>query len=346
VVTMLDVARLAGVTKQTVSNVVRGRQVVSAETRARVEAAIAELGYTPNMVARGLATGTTMTVGFIVPTVAHPFYAEVVEEVETVLEENGYHLILATARGDDDRACRHLTRLAGGSVDALLVAGDFDFGPHTALLVDKGLPVALCAWEIDPPETFPVVTVDFERAGHLAGRHLRDLGHESVAVVADLPIHRLRVDGMRRAFSEDGLTVPAGHVLGIQGASPESGYDAVAGALPSLRAGGMPTSILASTDAIALGVTQALRDHGLGVPQDVSVVGIDDIPQAALSRPALSTVALPKRRMAREATELLLRALTADHPEPPALTLLTPEIVARESTAPPPRPCPDDAPTA
>jgi len=334
VVTMLDVARRAGVTKQTVSNVVRGRQVVSAETKARVEAAIAELGYTPNTVARGLATGTTMTVGFIVPTIAHPFYAEVVEEVEILLEENGYHLLIATARGDDDRARRHVRSLAGGSVDALLVAGDFDFGPHAALLLEKGLPVALCAWEIDPPEAFPVVTVDVERAGHLAGRHLRDLGHETVAVVADLPMHRLRVDGMRRAFSEDGLTLPADRVLGIRGASSQAGYDEVTGALPAWRATGMPTAILASTDAIALGVTQALRDHGLSVPRDVSVVGIDDIPQAAEARPSLSTVALPKRRMAREATALLLRALAGEHPDPPALTLLGPEIVARESSAP------------
>lgn len=110
------------VTKQTVSNVVRGRTVVSPETRARVEAAIAELGYTPNLVARSLSTGTTMTIGFIVPTIANPFYSEVVEEVEMLLEERGYHLLLATTRGDGDRARRQLATLSNRSVDALLVA--------------------------------------------------------------------------------------------------------------------------------------------------------------------------------------------------------------------------------
>ncbi|MGW2223339.1 LacI family DNA-binding transcriptional regulator [Nonomuraea sp. NPDC001684] len=121
---MQDVAERAGVTKQTVSNVVTGRVRVRPETEARVRAAIAELGYTPNLVARSLATGTTMTVGLFVPTVASSFYSAVVEEAENVLEEHGYHLLLCTTRLDGDRARRHITGLTSRSVDALLIAGD------------------------------------------------------------------------------------------------------------------------------------------------------------------------------------------------------------------------------
>ncbi|MDX2939474.1 LacI family DNA-binding transcriptional regulator [Streptomyces ipomoeae] len=331
---MLDVARRAGVTKQTVSNVVRGRQVVSAETRAKVEAAIAELGYTPNMVARGLATGTTMTVGFIVPTIAHAFYSEVVEEVEALLEESGYHLLLATTRGDGDRARRQLASLSSRSVDALLVAGDFELGEYVDALKKKGIPVALCAWEIDPPESLPVITTDFEEAGYLAGRHLRELGHEKVAVFADLPAHRIRLEGMRRAFAEDDLSVPSDRVFYVRGASPEVGYQAVEHALPLLRSSGLPTAVITSTDAIALGVMQALRDHGVRIPQDISVVGIDDIPQATHSHPPLTTVALPKRRMAREATALLLRAIAGEPQSADASILLSPDVVVRASSAP------------
>ena len=331
---MYDVAKRAGVTKQTVSNVVRGRQVVSPETKARVEAAIAELGYTPNMVARSLSTGTTMTVGFIVPTVAHPFYSEVVEEVETLLEDSGYHLLLATTRGDSERVRRQLSSLSSRSVDALLMAGDFDLGEQLAALGSWDVPVALCAWEIDPPPSLPVVTIDFEQAGYLAGRHLRELGHEQVMIVADLPAHRVRVAGMRRAFSEDGLSVPEGHLLAIQGSSPEAGYDAMERAVSLLRDGGLPTAVITSTDAIALGVMQALRERGLRIPEDVSVIGIDDIPQAAHAHPPLTTVALPKREMAQQAIGILLRAIAEKQPAAASLAMLRPEVVQRASSGP------------
>lgn len=334
-VTMADVAKRAGVTKQTVSNVVRRRMVVSAETKARVEAAIAELGYTPNLVARSLSTGTTMTIGFIVPTIANPFYSEVVEEVETLLEERGYHLLLATTRGDGERARRHLTTLSNRSVDALLVAGDFDLDAHLPPQAAWGFPVVLCAWEIDPPDTLPVVTVDYEKAGYLAGRHLRELGHRHLAVIADLPAHRVRVAGARRAFSEDGITVPDGAVFAAPGATPESGYEAARHALPELLTTGRVTAVFTSTDAIALGVMEAVRQQGLRVPEDISVVGIDDIPQAAHAHPPLTTVALPKRQMAREATELLWRGIADDRPAAPSLTLLRPEVLVRSSSAPP-----------
>ncbi|KUO07356.1 LacI family DNA-binding transcriptional regulator [Streptomyces sp. DSM 15324] len=331
-VTMDDVARRAGVTKQTVSNVVRGRTVVSPDTRAKVEAAIAELGYQPNLLARSLATGTTMTVGFIVPTVANPFYSVVVEEVETVLEERGYHLLLATTRGDGERARRHLTSLSNRSLDALLVAGDRDLGEHVPLLERLGLPVALCMWDSEPPSALPVVTVDFEKAGYLAGRHLCQLGHRRPVVIADVPAHRVRIEGMRRAFAEVGVTLGDEAVLSAPGATPEAGY---AAALLALAAPERPTCVLTSTDAIALGVTEAFRHHGLRVPEDISVVGIDDIPQAAHAHPPLTTVGLPMRRMARDAAELLLNAIRDKQPVPPDLSLLSPAIIRRESSAPP-----------
>ncbi|MCH5676613.1 LacI family DNA-binding transcriptional regulator [Streptomyces gilvus] len=329
---MNDVARRAGVTKQTVSNVVRGRDVVSPETRARVEAAIAELGYRPNLVARGLATGTTMIVGFIVPTVAHPFYSVVVEEVESVLEEHGYHLLLATTRGEGERARRQLAAVSSRSVDAVLVAGDRDLGEHVSQLEKLGVPVALCAWETNPPGTLPVVTVDYERVGHLAGRHLRDLGHRRAAVIAQLPSHQFRVAGLRRAFAEGGVDVPEGGLYTVSEPTAEAGYDA---ALTMLAARDRPTCVFASTDAIALGVLEALRHQGLRVPDDISVVGVDDIPQAAYAHPPLTTIALPKRRIAREATELLLRSIRGGIQPPADVSLLSPELVVRTSSGPP-----------
>jgi LacI family transcriptional regulator len=332
-VTMREVAMRAGVAKQTVSNVLTGNAGVSPATRARVEAAIEELGYTPNLVARSLSTGTTMTVGFMLPRVASPFYSEVVEEVENVLGEHGYHLLLCTTRGDGERARHQLANLSSRSIDALLIAGDLGVMEHLGLVADKRFPVALCAWEMDPPDTQPVVTIDYEHAGFLAGRHLRELGHERVAVIAELPSHTRRVDGLRRAFARDGFDVPDSAVIAAPSDEPVGGFLA---AEQALAARPRPTAIFTSHDILALGVLESARLRGLRVPEDLSVVGLDDIAEAGHAHPALTTVAIPKREMAQQAVGLLLRAIDEGQPPPNALSLLRPGLVVRESTGPRP----------
>ncbi|GAA2781178.1 LacI family DNA-binding transcriptional regulator [Kitasatospora aburaviensis] len=328
---MQDVAERAGVTKQTVSNVISGRVAVRPATAARVRAAIEELGYTPNLVARSLATGSTKTVGLFVPTVAGAFYADVVEAVEDVLEEHGYHLLLCTTRLDGERARRHLAGLTSRSVDALLIAGDRDLIGHLPLLADARFPVALCAWESDAPGAFPVVTIDYEHAGFLAGRHLRDLGHERVAVLAS-PDHGPRLAGFRRAFAADGLAVPDRAVHTATEPTIAGGFAAANAAFaadPGL------TAIFATHDILALGALEAARLTGRSVPSDLSIVGHDDNPEVRLARPALTSVAIPKREMARLAIELLLRAVAKSGTPVNSLQLLRPELVVRDSTCPP-----------
>ncbi|MFJ2865805.1 LacI family DNA-binding transcriptional regulator [Kitasatospora sp. NPDC087314] len=330
-VTMQDVAERAGVTKQTVSNVVTGRIPVRPATEARVRAAIEELGYTPNLVARSLATGTTMTVGLFVPTVTSPFYSEIVQEVEDLLEREGYHLLLCTTRLDGERARRQLAGLSSRLVDALLIAGDRDLIDHLPLLADARFPVVLCAWETEAPDTHPVVTIDYERAGYLAGRHLRDLGHERVAVLASLPSHAGRVAGFRRAFAADGLTIPDSAVFSTPESSAAGGFAAAGAALaadPGL------TAIFATQDVLALGALDAATAAGRSVPEDLSVVGHDDIEEVRRSRPPLTTVAIPKREMAQQAIELLLRAVKNGGASTNALHLLRPTLIVRESSGP------------
>ncbi|MFE0459452.1 LacI family DNA-binding transcriptional regulator [Kitasatospora sp. NPDC058965] len=329
-VTMQDVAERAGVTKQTVSNVIRSRGAVSPATADRVRAAIAELGYTPNLVARSLATGATRMVGLFVPTVTGAFYSDIVEEAEDVLDANGYHLLLCTTRLDGERARRHLASLTSRSVDALLIAGDRDLIDHLPLLAEATFPVALCAWETDAPDRFPVVTIDYERAGYLAGRHLRELGHERVAVLAS-PDHTPRVAGFRRAFAADGLTVPEAAVHLAPEPTLAGGCTA---ATAALAADPGTTALFATHDVLALGALEAARTAGRSVPQDLSIVGHDDSPEIDLARPALTTVAVPRREMAREAVQLLLRSLTSSEIPVNSLHLLRPELVVRDSTAP------------
>ncbi|GAA1993700.1 LacI family DNA-binding transcriptional regulator [Kitasatospora viridis] len=321
-VTMQDVAERAGVTKQTVSNVLSGRVAVRPATAARVHAAIAELGYTPNLVARSLATGSTRTVGLLVPGVTSYFYAELVEQVEDVLDAHGYHLLLRTTRLDGERARRHLAGLVSRGVDGLLIAGDNDLIDHLPLLADARFPVVLCAWEIDPPERYPVVTVDYEQAGYLAGRHLRELGHRRVAVLAS-PAHGVRVAGFRRAL-------PDAVVHHAAEPTPAGGYACAAAALAAHPA---PTALFATHDVLAVGALEAARAAGRSVPGDLSLIGHDDTLEARISSPALTTVALPKREMAQQAVELLLGAVTKAAPAGPT-RLLPPALVVRGSTGP------------
>ncbi|TWF91557.1 LacI family DNA-binding transcriptional regulator [Kitasatospora viridis] len=328
--TMQDVADRAGVTKQTVSNVISGRVPVRPATAAKVRAAIAELGYTPNLVARSLATGATRTVGLFVPSVVGAFYATVVEEVEDVLEEHGYHLLLSTTRLDGERARRHLASLTSRSVDALLIAGDNDLIDHLPLLAEARFPVALCAWESEVPDSFPVVTIDYEQAGYLAGRHLRELGHERVAVLAS-PAHGTRIRGFRRAFAADGLAVPDSAVHYAPEPSQPGGHVAATAALTADPA---VTGLFATHDVLALGALEAARSLGRSVPHDLSIVGHDDVPESRLTWPALTSVAIPSREMARQAIELLLRAVAKSAAPTNSLQLLRPELVARGSTGP------------
>jgi len=330
---MQDVAALAGVSKQTVSNIISGRAQVRPETEARVRRAIDELGFTPNLVARSLATGSTQTAGLFVPTVASSFYSEVVEEVENVLGAHGYHLMLCTTRSDGERARKYLETLSSRAVDALLIAGDRDLIDHLPLLQDARFPVALCAWETDIPDTLPVVTIDYEHAGFLAGKHLRELGHYRAAVITELPAHVKRAAGFWRGFAgRAGGAAAEGPVVDAVDSSPEGGFEAATRVLAEHPE---TTALFATHDILALGVIDAVKQSGRSVPDDVSVVGLDDIPQVGHAHPALTTVAIPKREMAQQAVDLLLRAIAERRAPANAVSLLRPVLIARESTAAP-----------
>ncbi|MET9221832.1 substrate-binding domain-containing protein [Streptomyces sp. NPDC003300] len=194
--------------------------------------------------------------------------------------------------------------LSSRSVDALLIAGDRDLIDHLPLLADA-LPRRALRLGERGPELFPVLTSDCEGAGHLAGRRLRGLGHERVAAVAS-PAHTVRIAGFRRAFAAAGLAVPDTAVLLAPEPTPEGGF---AAATAALTADPRVTGVFATHDVLALGALEAAGALGRSAPDDLSVVGPDGNAEVRLSRPALTTVAIPERQMARQAVELLLRAI-------------------------------------
>ncbi|MGP3970766.1 LacI family DNA-binding transcriptional regulator [Streptomyces sp. 6N223] len=333
VVTIKDVAHRAGVTKQTVSNVINKRPVVSPDTRKRVERAIADLGYTPNLLARGLATGQTMMVGLVVPNITNPFYAELVEDLERSLETEGYSIALCTTYGDPVRARRQLEILRRRYIDGLILADDGSIGRHVDLLTEVGLPFVLCASETEYPSGATVVTFDHGRAGYLAAQHLRDLGHREVAVVGDIPAHEVRLEGAHRALAEASITVAPSRIRATRVSSRLGGFEA---AMSVLTEHPEVTAVMASHDLLALGVLQAAAELGRTVPGSLSIVSVDDIAAASQANPPLTTVAFAKQRMARKSAGFLVRALKSGQHRP-GVTSLSPELVVRESTAPPSR---------
>jgi DNA-binding LacI/PurR family transcriptional regulator len=328
--TISDVARRARVTTATVSNVITQRVPVSDKTRARVLQAIEELGYRPNLVARSLAQGKTMTFALVVPTISNPFFAEVVEEVERVADQHDYQLLLSMTHNSLEEGKRHLERMASRWVDGFIVMGMAADISDVLALKKGGKEVVLSVWNQDPlTYSLPIVDIDFRLAGELATQHLLECGHRRIAAIVEEPVQLTRRKGFEFALAEVGLTAPPEYIR--QGDSSfESGYRCT---LELLDLPEPPTAIFAGNDWMALGAIEAIASRGLSVPHDLAVVGVDDISQAAHTHPPLTTIRIPKREMARVTTELLLRHIQGiDIPEEPLKILICPHLMIRQST--------------
>jgi len=328
--TLQDIATAVGVTQTTVANALKGKGNVSETTRQSILKCAEELGYRPNMLARSLAQGKTDTLGFILPTIANPFYPEIAEAIERTAGQHGYQMLLCNTYYDFQQGRQHLERLVSRWVDGIIVMGSSMDIADIVAQFQRGLPTVLCDWqENESPQGIPQVSVDFRRAGALAAEHLLELGHREIAIIVSEPEQTLRLEGFRSVLQAAGLPLPDEMIR--QGHSTlESGY---AAAQKFLTTSTRPTAIFATTDWMALGAMEAILDAGLRVPQDISIIGLDDIVVSAHIRPPLTTVAVPKFQLAKEATELLFGLIHAEHPYPLA-RLIEPSLIVRQSTAP------------
>lgn len=340
-VTIGDVAEAAGVSTGTVSAVINDRPTVRDRTRQRVLHAIEALGYEPSPAARTLAGGRrggkhpTPGVGLIVKEMDNPFYAEVVMGAKALLDERGYVAFTCASEGDYQRegrlieAFRH--RFVSGVVIAPVLGEQVDVS-HLFMLRRAGYPFVLL--ERVPGLQAHAVSVDNVRASQMAVRYLIERGHEHIVHFAGPPYTqhtRDRITGVERAFSQSNLRVTDRTVVPA-GAHFEEGY---ATALDYFKRGGTSTSVTAVTcfnDLVAMGVLRALAELGLRVPDDVSVVGFDDIPSAAYLSTPLTTVRVPKREMGRRAAERLLAVLEGEDEPGRTPIVLEAELVERAST--------------
>ncbi len=327
---MADVARLAGVSSQTVSRVVNDQGSISPATRQRVEEAIRQLGYRPNKAARALATTRSATIGVIGTEGGLWGPGTVHRSVESAARRAGYSVssvsLETVSRSELTDAVEHL--LAQHVEGVIMIAG-FDEALELARNQDVGVPFVVVVGDA-ATDRRATASAQFE-AARTAVRHLLDLGHAEVAHVAgpeNWVEARAREAGWRSAMAEAGLR-PAEPVAGDW--SVASGYRAG----QRIAAAGEATAVFAANDEMAVGVLRALAEAGLRVPADVSLVGFDDIPLAAYLVPPLTTVRQDLRAVGRRAVHALEAAiggLEARAAVPP------PELVVRSSTAPPPAP--------
>jgi LacI family transcriptional regulator len=330
-VTIRDVAEQAGVSVATVSKVINQRYGVAADTMARVQAVISELGYEASLVAQSLRNHRTNVIGILVADL-EPFSTELLKGAADAIRGSGFELVVYSAGGRTGDMVgwekRYLSRLSGTLVDgAVLVT-------PTVVEVQYGAPVVA----VDPhtgSSGFPTVDADSLRGGRLATEHLLELGHRRIALLAgraDLQSAKLREQGYREALAAAG--VPFDDSLVCDG-----GYDAD---ISKLAAHGLltgprrPTAVFAANDVTAIATIEVALTLGLRVPEDLSVVGFDNIPESALCTPPLTTVNQPIRTMGEHAVEMLIRLIREQPVERTHLTLAT-ELVVRGSTARPRR---------
>jgi DNA-binding LacI/PurR family transcriptional regulator len=328
---MADVGRLAGVSHQTVSRVINGSSHVRPETREKVLAAMRELDYRPNSVARALVTGRSNTLGVVSFDTTLYGPASTLFGIERAAHEAGYYVIVASLTAlDHASVIDGVERLRLHGVDGIVViAPQEDAGDA---LLDAPGEIPLVAVEAGPADAVPVVAID-QFAGAAAGtRHLLDLGHETVWHVAgpqDWLEARQRLDGWRVTLAAAGAEVPE-PLVGDW--SARAGYDL--GRRLSTDPG--VTAVFVANDQMALGVLRAMHEAGRPIPDRVSVVGFDDVPEAPFFMPPLTTVRQDFNEMGSRGVHLLLRMMEAGRRLPPP-SGLEPELIVRASTSVAPR---------
>lgn len=329
---MADVGRLAGVSHQTVSRVINGSRHVSPLTRERVLAAMAELGYRPNSIARALVTGRSQTLGVVSFDTTLYGPASTLFGIERAAHEAGYFIIVASLRALDrvsvDEA---IDRLRLQAVDGILVIVSEQEAAQA--LLESSPDVPLVAVEAGPGSGIPVVAVDQLAGARDATRHLLELGHATVHHVAGPP--RSLEAGLRtRAWQETLRAAGRFAPEPLAGDwSPRSGYAHGR----ALAADPEATAVFVANDQMALGVVRAMHEAGRRIPAEISVVGFDDIPEAPYFTPPLTTVRQDFRELGSRSLRVLVRAIEASAVGGPAPegSLIQPHLVVRDSTAPP-----------
>jgi DNA-binding LacI/PurR family transcriptional regulator len=333
-ITMKDVAEKAGVSPTTVSFIMNEKTQIAIpdETRRRVMEAVRELGYVRNAAGRRLASGKSHTLGFVLPSAEHirvdATIPQFLYSLNEVCHQHKFNLLVHAVE-NPTRPDAYVDLVTANEIDGIFIVNPREDDRQIDALLDSGFPVIA-----DPGRKHPLacgVGWDNFAAAKMVVSHLISLGHTRIACInfgqAGFLSVRARCEGYRSALEEGGIPFDESLVRWAN-FSHESGYEA---ALELLSGGEVPTSIFAGNDTVAIGAAAALRERGLRIPEDVALVGIDDIPTARFLNPPLTTVRVPTREFGRVAGEMLIKLVYGERPEP-ARVYLPAKLVVRESS--------------
>ncbi|USD43788.1 substrate-binding domain-containing protein [Vibrio sp. SCSIO 43135] len=327
--TMKDIARLAGVSTSTVSHVINKSRYVSEEISERVNRAAQELNYAPSALARSLKVNRTKTIGMLVTTSTNPFFGEVVKGVERSCYHQGYNLILCNTEGDNERMKASINTLLQKRVDGLLLMCSTLEGERIDVFERyPDIPVVVMDWG---PMLFTSDKIQDNslRGGYMATKYLIDSGHKEVGCITGPLIRhqaQMRYEGYKRAINEAGLDFNPNWIVEAD-FECEGGYEAFN---KILSKGDLPSSIFVCNDMMAMGVINAANEKGIKIPEDVSLIGYDDIHIAKFMSPSLTTIHQPKYRLGKAAVETLLKKLEKETEEAQVVQL-EPTLVERAS---------------
>ena len=342
--TQVDVARLAGVSRTTVSFVINnqtgGRVPISDETRQRVLDAIAELEYVPDARAQALRSGSTQTIGLIIPDIHNPHFWEVADGVEQEAYAAGYHILLSSIPPENDQAEDIFKNLSHRRIDGLIMVPSFIYQSQEAQktlaqLLKRRVPiVGIMADRGDKNYNFDRVISDYRDTTTEAMQHLLSLQHRRIGLIYGIAIPELGEDRLvayQQSLKASGLPVDPDLIVQC-GPTIEDSYQATR---QLLTLSSPPTALLTINDFLAIGALRAIKDLGMDVPRDISLFGYDNVPLAKYLVPRLSTASKDGEKMGRKAVQLLLARL--QNPDRPRQEIRLPaRLILRESTGPAP----------
>lgn len=311
-VTQADVAKRANVSQTTVSHVLNNSTVITvpAETRQRVIDAIDALGYVPDQFARSLRTRRTMTIAAVIPDIANPFYPAFVRGIQDGVEQSGYDLVIYNTDGAPEKEHKAVRALQNGRVDGAIMVLFHASARALSPLLERPMPIVRLEARIKPIGNLPLdnIFVDDTAAARNAVTHLIERGHTRIGMIAgNIGPRSGRVRGYELALADHAIALDQDLIRSGDQFVETSGY---AGMRELLALAQRPTAVFAANDLIAMGALLALHEAGLRAPQDMAVIGFDDIPAAKLMNPPLTTVSQFQESLGQRAAELLLERLT------------------------------------
>lgn len=332
--TIYDVAREAGVSIAAVSQVMNGKGKISEERRIEILKVMEKLNYQPSVIASALTGKKTYTLGLLVPDISNPFFAEIARAVEDQGHNLGYSLVICSTDNKDERVERYLNLLQQKSVDGMIIGTGMDNKDMLTPLMERSIPVVMIAREMSDLAVHTVVVDDFV-GGTLSAKHLLELGHTRMAILAEhtkVRSSRERVKGFMTTLAEAGIEIPEASVRNCSYTVEDGKREAIE--LLEKPAGDRPTALFCCNDMLAIGALQAAKQLKLRVPEDISVVGFDNTILASVTDPPLTTIAQPIEPMGKQVVDLLILELQKKSQAKQRI-VMRPELIIRQSTAAP-----------